>query len=84
MKAREARFTVNPPESRSKGSRWFMIVSLLAMVVVLSLVGLGTQKPLRRGTPVTPAARSAASSTPSDGSAISEPPPPDGNSVGNN
>jgi hypothetical protein len=71
-------------ESRSHVSRWFMIVSLLTMVVMLTFVGLQTRKSLLKGTPATPAATAPAPSATSDGTSTGNQPQPEAGAVGNN
>ena len=71
-------------QSRSHVSRWFMIVSLLAMAVTLTLFGLQLRKSGLKGTPATLAATAPAESATPDGSGASHAPPADDGAPRNN
>jgi hypothetical protein len=84
MTARTSQPDLRTKPSRSRGSRWFMILSLLAMVVVLSLVGRQPHRPLRSGAPATSETTSPAASTTTDEASIGNQSTFDGSAVGNN
>lgn len=84
MRAKLVQSQTRVQSSPSRGSRWFMIVSLLAMVVVLSLVGLQPHRSPRGGTPATTETTSSTTSTTTNDAGSGSQSTFDGSAVGNN